>query len=190
MAAVAPREPGPVRRVLVFGGSRGARQINEAFAQAAPELTRTGLLLTHQTGEADREMVEEAYRRAGLEAEVHAFLHDMPERLAAADLVVCRAGATTVAELAAAGRAALYVPFPHATHDHQRANARRMSEAGAAELLDPDALTPDTLVAALTRLAADPAAVDRMGRRARSLARPDAAERIADLAEELAGGRP
>lgn len=189
MAAVPPREPGPVRRILVFGGSRGARQINRAFAAAAPELARTELAFTHQTGEADRALVEEAYGSAGLRAEVHDFLHDMPERIAEADLVVCRAGATTVAELAAAGRAALYIPFPHATHDHQRANARRMTEAGAAELLDPDALTPETLVSALSRLAADPAAVDRMGRRARSLARPDAAERIADLAEELAGGR-
>ena len=93
-------------------------------------------------------------------------------------------------ELAAAGRAALLIPFPHATHDHQRVNARRMREAGAAELLDPDALTPETLVASLTTLASDPVVVDRMGRRARSLARPHAAERIADLAVELAGGRP
>jgi UDP-N-acetylglucosamine--N-acetylmuramyl-(pentapeptide) pyrophosphoryl-undecaprenol N-acetylglucosamine transferase len=190
MAAVPSREPGPVRRILVFGGSRGARQINRAFAGAAAALARTELSLTHQTGEADRAEVERAYREAGVRAEVRAFLHDMPARLAVADLVVCRAGATTVAELAAAGRAALLIPFPHATHDHQRANARRMNEAGAAELLDPDELTPETLVACLTRLASDPVLVDRMGRRARSLARPDAAERIADLAVELAGGRP
>jgi UDP-N-acetylglucosamine--N-acetylmuramyl-(pentapeptide) pyrophosphoryl-undecaprenol N-acetylglucosamine transferase len=190
LAAVPERRPGPVRHVLVFGGSRGAHQINLAAARAAPAIAETGLHLVHQTGEEDFALVESAYREAKVPGEVRAFLHDMAERYATADLVVCRAGATTVAELTAVGRAALLVPFPHATADHQRANASRLAEAGAAAVLDPDELGPESLVASLRRLADDPERVDAMGRRARALGHADAAGRIADLAEELLeGGR-
>lgn len=190
VAAVPERTPGPARRILIVGGSRGAHQINRAAAGAAADLARTGLYLVHQTGEADHEEVARAYRQAGVSGEVHRFIDEMDAQYAAADLVVCRAGATTVAELAAAGRPALFVPFPHATADHQRANARRMARTGAAEVLDPDDLTPETLAGAIRRLTDDPERLDRMARQARSQARPDAAARIADLAQEFLERRP
>jgi UDP-N-acetylglucosamine--N-acetylmuramyl-(pentapeptide) pyrophosphoryl-undecaprenol N-acetylglucosamine transferase len=189
VSQVPDREAGPARRVLVFGGSRGAHQINRVAIEAAPALAETGLHVVHQTGEADYEDVARAYREAGVRGEVHRFLHDMPARYAAADIVVARAGATTVAELAAAGRPAIFIPFPHATHDHQRANARRMAEAGAAEVIDPDDLAPGSFVDVLRRLASDGERLDRMARAARAQARPDAAERIADLAARLLEGR-
>ena len=116
-------------RVLVFGGSQGAHAINVAMVEAAPELAARGprLRFTHQTGERDVEMVRAAYRQAGLQADVEPFLFDMGRRIADADLIVCRAGATTLAEITAAGKAAILIPLPTATDDHQRKNAEALA---------------------------------------------------------------
>ncbi len=130
-------EQASVTRVLVFGGSQGAHAINVAMVEAAAELAARGarLRLTHQTGERDVEMVRAAYKQAGLQADVEPFLYDMGRQLGQADVVVCRAGATTLAEITAAGKAAILIPLPTATDDHQRRNAEALASAGAAEVL-------------------------------------------------------
>lgn len=187
LAIPPPTWPDGRRRVLVFGGSQGAHAINQAMVAAAPHLRSLSgsLSIVHQTGERDEVSVRESYRKAGVEAEVSAFLHDMPERMAAADLVVCRAGATTIAELTAAGRAAVLVPLPTATDDHQRRNADALAGAGAAVVLDQRTLTPADLGDAIGRLLADDKGRLDMARRARAMARPDAAARIAEQAFTL-----
>jgi UDP-N-acetylglucosamine--N-acetylmuramyl-(pentapeptide) pyrophosphoryl-undecaprenol N-acetylglucosamine transferase len=126
------RGSAPVR-VLIFGGSQGAHAINVAAVAAAPQLARaaTPLTITHQTGERDLEMVRDAYRRAGLDARVEPFLYEMDREMSDADLVICRAGATTLAEITAAGRAAILVPLPTATDDHQRQATPRCSRRPA-----------------------------------------------------------
>lgn len=178
-----------VINVLVFGGSQGAHGINVAMAEAAPLLApQAGAYsLVHQTGERDVELVRSAYGRAGLRAEVEPFLYDMGRRLETADLVVCRAGATTLAELAAAGRAAVLIPLPTATDDHQRKNAEAWGGIGAAEVLLQSEATGARLASLITSLAGDPERRRRMAAAARSLARPDAAAAIVDRALALAG---
>jgi UDP-N-acetylglucosamine--N-acetylmuramyl-(pentapeptide) pyrophosphoryl-undecaprenol N-acetylglucosamine transferase len=174
-------------RVLVFGGSQGAHAINVAMVEAAAELAAggAGLRLTHQTGERDVEMVRAAYRRAGLQADVEPFLYDMGRRIGQADLIVCRAGATTLAELTAAGKAAILIPLPTATDDHQRRNAEALAAAGGADVLLQKEMTGRTLAQRILALAADPARRARIAAAARTLARPDAARRIVDRALEL-----
>jgi UDP-N-acetylglucosamine--N-acetylmuramyl-(pentapeptide) pyrophosphoryl-undecaprenol N-acetylglucosamine transferase len=133
----ARRRPEPPYRLLVFGGSQGARQINEAVIDALTSGADLPLEVFHQTGSADRERVVAAYAKSGVKAEVTAFEPDMPSRYRWADLAVCRAGALTVAELALAGLPALLVPYPYAADDHQSANARALEAVGAAQRLDP-----------------------------------------------------
>jgi UDP-N-acetylglucosamine--N-acetylmuramyl-(pentapeptide) pyrophosphoryl-undecaprenol N-acetylglucosamine transferase len=173
------REPKTPLRLLVVGGSQGARQLNDALVDALPRLDPGTLEIEHQTGEADRARVAEAYARGGVRADVFAFDAELPERYRRADLALCRAGAITVAELALAGLPALLVPYPYAADDHQTANARALAEAGAARLLDPGGFDGAVLAENLAELAAEPARLLEMGRRARGLARPDAAEQIA-----------
>ena len=179
-----------VVRVLVFGGSQGAHAINVAMVEAAAQLAASGshLRLTHQTGERDVEMVRAGYRQAGIQAGVEPFLYDMGRQLGAADLIVCRAGATTLAEITAAGKAAILVPLPSATDDHQRKNAEALGARGAAEVLLQKDLTGAVLAARIVALAGDREARRRMAAAARALARPDAAKVIVDRAIELAGG--
>jgi len=181
-----PRDAGLVK-VLVFGGSQGAHAINVAMVEAAAELAagRPHLHLTHQTGERDVEMVRVAYRAAGLEGEVEPFLYDMGARLRQADFAVCRAGATTLAELTAAGKPALLVPLPTATDDHQRRNAEALQAAGAADVLLQPSMTGAELARQILALAGDSSRRARMARASRVLARPDAARVIVDRALEL-----
>jgi UDP-N-acetylglucosamine--N-acetylmuramyl-(pentapeptide) pyrophosphoryl-undecaprenol N-acetylglucosamine transferase len=178
-----------VTRVLVFGGSQGAHAINVAMVEAAARLAAEGphLHLTHQTGERDVEMVRTGYRQAGLQAVVEPFLYDMGRQLGAADLIVCRAGATTLAEITAAGRAAILVPLPTATDDHQRRNAEALGASGAAEVLLQRDLTGATLAERMLALAADRERRRRLAAAAKSLARPEAARVIVDRALELVG---
>lgn len=188
------RRAEPPLHLLVFGGSQGARQINDALIEAAPELAALPLRVFHQTGEADRERVAAAWAQAGVDAEVAAFEPDMPRRYREADLAVCRAGALTVAELAMAGLPALLVPYPHAADDHQTANARALERAGAARVLPSRPLEPRRLAAAVAELAGRPEALQAMSAAASKLARPDAAERIVEecaalLAPHGDGGR-
>jgi UDP-N-acetylglucosamine--N-acetylmuramyl-(pentapeptide) pyrophosphoryl-undecaprenol N-acetylglucosamine transferase len=177
----------PVTRVLIFGGSQGAHAINMAMVEAAEELAACGpsLHLTHQTGERDVELVRAGYRHAGLAADVAPFYDDMARRLGRADLIVCRAGATTLAEITAAGKAAILVPLPTATDDHQRRNAEALAAVGAAEVLVQSALTGRTLAQRIVALAGDREARRRMASAAKAMARPDAARVIVDRALEL-----
>ena len=180
-----------ITRVLVFGGSQGAHAINVAMVEAASQLAagNSHLRVVHQTGERDVEMVRAAYREAGLQADVEPFLFDMGRQLGQADVVVCRAGATTLAEITAAGTPALLIPLPTATDDHQRKNAEVLAAAGAAELLLQDGLTGPVLAARVLALAADHDRRRRMSAAARTLARPDAARVIVERALQLAGLR-
>lgn len=182
----AERAAGTPARVLVFGGSAGAHRLNVVVPEA---LARLGLPLevVHQTGAADRDAVAEAYARLGLAARVETFIDDMPAEYRRADVVVCRAGATTIAELTALGVAAVLVPFPFAAGDHQRRNAQALVDAGAAFLVLDRDLTPETLAATLRPLLADPALRDATRERARALGHPDATERV--VAECLAVAR-
>lgn len=173
-----PRPADGPLRLLTFGGSQGARQINDALTAALPELDPTRIRIAHQTGEADRERVAAAYSDAGFDADVFSFDPDMPARYRWADLALCRSGAITVAELALAGLPALLVPYPYAADDHQTANARALTEFGAARLLDTKTLDGKRLADALGPLVEDREPLLAMGRRARERARPDAAREI------------
>jgi UDP-N-acetylglucosamine--N-acetylmuramyl-(pentapeptide) pyrophosphoryl-undecaprenol N-acetylglucosamine transferase len=176
-----------ITRVLVFGGSQGAHAINVAMVEAAARLAAQGphLRVTHQTGERDVEMVRAGYTQARLAADVEPFLHDMGRQLGQADVVVCRAGATTLAEITAAGKPAILIPLPTATDDHQRKNAEALMAGGAAELLLQRDLTGAVLAERIVTLAGDRARRERMAAAARGLSRPDAARLIVDRAMEL-----
>ena len=180
--------PRDAARVLIFGGSQGAHAINVAMVEAASRLAATGLRLaiSHQTGERDLDLVRAAYTRAGLAARVETFIYEIDREMKAADVVICRAGATTLAELAASGTPAILVPLPNSTDDHQRRNAEVVARAGAAVAVEERELTGDTLAAAITGLVGDAKRRHRMATAARQLARPDAAQRIADRVEQLA----
>jgi len=182
------REHKPPFTLLIFGGSRGALAINRAVVDALDALAKSELALrfVHQTGERDHTSVRMAYARRGINAEVMPFIDDMPARLAAADLVICRAGASSVAELCAAGRAAILVPFPQATDQHQLRNAEALVSTGAARLLEQSLLTGERLAAEVVELLRQPERLAAIGAAARKLARPDAAARIADLIESVA----
>jgi UDP-N-acetylglucosamine--N-acetylmuramyl-(pentapeptide) pyrophosphoryl-undecaprenol N-acetylglucosamine transferase len=181
------RLPPGAARVLVFGGSQGAHAINVALVEAAPRLAAAEprVAITHQTGERDLEMVRDGYRRAGLEARVEPFLFTMDREMKAADIVVSRAGATSLAELAAAGRAAILVPLPTATDDHQRRNAEALVRQGAAVMIEQRDLTGERVAADVLALAVDPARRAGLATAARQLARPHAARAIVDKALEL-----
>jgi UDP-N-acetylglucosamine--N-acetylmuramyl-(pentapeptide) pyrophosphoryl-undecaprenol N-acetylglucosamine transferase len=183
-AKIAPKWHVPPMTLLAFGGSQGARIINRTLAEALPRLPGPDQLrIVHQTGPASRDEVAEAYNAAKRKAEVLAFLDDMEARFAQADLVLCRSGATTAAELTAAGKASVLVPFEKAADDHQRSNARALEAAGAARMIEEKDLTPERLAATVTELLADTARLTAMEEAARKLARPDAAARVADLLE-------
>ena len=176
-------------RVLIFGGSQGAHAINVAMVEAAPRLAAAGGVdITHQTGERDVDMVRSGYRTAGLAARVEPFLYAMDREMKTADVVVSRAGATTIAELAAIGRAAILVPLPTAADDHQKKNAAVMVGAGAAELIEQKDLTGALLADRLLALAGDAKRREEMGQAARRMARPDAAKRIVDRVVQLVAG--
>jgi UDP-N-acetylglucosamine--N-acetylmuramyl-(pentapeptide) pyrophosphoryl-undecaprenol N-acetylglucosamine transferase len=183
--------PPGAARVLVFGGSQGAHAINMAMVEAAPRLAAAAgrLAITHQTGERDLEMVRDRYGRAGLQARVEPFLYNMDREMKTADVVVSRAGATTLAELAAAGKAAILVPLPTATDDHQRRNAEAFVRQGAAVMVAQKDLTGDRLATELFVLASDPERRRAIAAAARRLSRPDAAKVIVDRILALVGGR-
>jgi UDP-N-acetylglucosamine--N-acetylmuramyl-(pentapeptide) pyrophosphoryl-undecaprenol N-acetylglucosamine transferase len=180
--------PPGAARVLVFGGSQGAHAINMAMVEAAPRLAAAAgrLAITHQTGERDLEMVRDGYRRTGLQARVEPFIYNMDREMKAADIVVARAGATTLAELAAAGRTAILVPLPTATDDHQRKNAEAFVRHGAAVMVEQKQLSGERLADELFALANDPERRRSIAAAARRLARPGAAGAIVDRALELA----
>lgn len=182
------REPAS-STLLVFGGSQGARAINQAVIQAAPKLLERppGLRIIHQTGEAGYDDAQSAYANLGSSIEVHRFIEDMPALFAQASLLLCRSGASTVAEVTAAGKPAIFVPFPRAADDHQKRNAEALQRAGAAVILEESRLAPGTLVETVASLFADQPRLKVMAEAARSLSHPDAAREIAGIAAALAG---
>jgi UDP-N-acetylglucosamine--N-acetylmuramyl-(pentapeptide) pyrophosphoryl-undecaprenol N-acetylglucosamine transferase len=182
------RSPPGAARVLVFGGSQGAHAINVAMVEAAPRLAAAAraVALTHQTGERDLEMVRDGYRRAGVEARVEPFLFEMDREMKAADLVVCRSGATTLAELMASARPSILIPFPGATDDHQRKNAEAVARNGAATMIEQKDLTGDRLAREILSLVENAAERRRMSEAAARLAKPNAADAIVDKVLELA----
>jgi UDP-N-acetylglucosamine--N-acetylmuramyl-(pentapeptide) pyrophosphoryl-undecaprenol N-acetylglucosamine transferase len=183
-ASQRPRAHVPPLRLLAFGGSQGSRVLNKALVSAIPHLPGPGQLeIVHQTGPAMRAEVEAAWKEAGRPAEVQAFLDDMERRFADADLVLSRSGATTCAEIAAAGKAAILVPFALSADDHQRHNALAMERAGAAVVVQEDALDGETLGRAVTELTSNTTRLVAIEEAARVLGRPDAAARVADLLE-------
>ncbi|AVP95917.1 undecaprenyldiphospho-muramoylpentapeptide beta-N-acetylglucosaminyltransferase [Ahniella affigens] len=174
-----PRPPG--LRLLVLGGSQGARALNQVLPETIRSLQIPNLDVRHQCGARMLDAARAAYGNAGVRASVEPFIADMAEAYAWADLVVCRAGALTLAELCAAGVGAVLIPYPHAVDDHQTANARALLDAGAAVLLPEKDLNPSTLFGVLQPLLADPARRLAMARAARSLAKPDADQVVADM---------
>ena len=154
---------------------------------ALPEMAKIpGLHIIHQTGERDFEEVRAAYERARVEAKVSAFIQNMAEGFAAASVIVCRAGASTVAEVAAAGKPAIFIPFPFAADDHQTKNAQALAASGAAVLLPEVELTPERLAQTVAELLNDPARLRQMSVKARELAHRDAGQAIAEMVQELA----
>ena len=177
---------GPLR-LLVVGGSLGAAALNETVPQALARLEPEARpIVVHQAGERQIEALRAAYARVQVEGELRPFIDDMAAAYADADLVICRAGALTVAELAAAGVASLLVPFPHAVDDHQTGNARFLADRGAAYLLPQTELSPDRLAGILSSL--DRGRLLNMAEHARALAKPLAAAAVAHVCAELAGG--
>ncbi|MEA2657794.1 MAG: UDP-N-acetylglucosamine--N-acetylmuramyl-(pentapeptide) pyrophosphoryl-undecaprenol [Candidatus Binatota bacterium] len=176
--------------LLVFGGSAGARRINFAVAAALEQLTdlKAELFVTHQTGSADFAAIKEAYAALPFEAEVTPFIDQMDRAYAQADLVLCRAGATTVAELTAFGKAAILVPYPYAIYDHQRGNAQALRDRGAADIILDQELTGEILAERIRSYLSDRERIDKMAAAARSMGRPDAAARIVDECYALVRG--
>lgn len=181
-----------VPTLLVFGGSQGAHAINVAMMDAASELRSRipGIHIVHQTGERDFAEAEAKYSSSGGTAEAYRFIDNMPDFFAKADLVLCRSGASTVAEIAAAGKPAISVPFPGAADDHQKRNAEALEKAGAAVMLEQSKLTPALLVEKVVGLLQNPQRLENMARSAKSLAHPEAASDIALIAAKLAGTNP
>jgi UDP-N-acetylglucosamine--N-acetylmuramyl-(pentapeptide) pyrophosphoryl-undecaprenol N-acetylglucosamine transferase len=178
--------------LLVFGGSQGAHAINEAMIRCLPVLQREapGIQIIHQTGERDYNDALAAYQKLnenGLRFEVFKFIEDMPAAFARADLVVCRSGASTVAEIAAAGKPAIFVPFPRAADDHQRVNAEALSHHGAAVVVEESKLEGVWLAETIATLLQDPMQLQKMSQAARELAHPNAARDIAAMAAKVAG---
>jgi UDP-N-acetylglucosamine--N-acetylmuramyl-(pentapeptide) pyrophosphoryl-undecaprenol N-acetylglucosamine transferase len=187
---IAPRTLQKPFRLLITGGSQGALAINRAVIDTMDRLAarKSEWSIVHQTGERDYNAVRTAYARREFPAEVVPFLTNMAERFAWADLIVCRAGAITAAEIAASGRAAIFIPFGHATDSHQLRNAQEMARAGAGRVIPEPELTPERLSSEIFSLLDQPGEIERQSYAARSLARPNAARDIVNMIEEVARG--
>jgi len=186
--SIAPRRLEKPFRLLITGGSQGALPINRTFVDAMDRLAarKNELSIVHQTGERDYHAVRTAYARREINAEVVPFLTNMAERFAWADVIVCRAGAITAAEIAAAGRAAIFIPFGAATDSHQLRNAQEMTNAGAGRLITENELTAERLTNEIFSLIDHPEQIEKQSNAARSLARPNATRDIVNLIEEAA----
>jgi UDP-N-acetylglucosamine--N-acetylmuramyl-(pentapeptide) pyrophosphoryl-undecaprenol N-acetylglucosamine transferase len=187
-----PDATGPLR-MLVFGGSQGARVMADvvpASIELVPMALRARLSVTQQARDEDMARVRSAYERFGLAAEVRPFFRDLPDRIAASHLVIARSGASTVAELAAIGRPAILVPLPHALDQDQRANAAMLERAGGAVMIDQSRFTPGNVAAEIARLAAAPDTLAEMAAAAKGQGVLDAADRLADLVMGLVAPSP
>ena len=186
---IPPRPRGDVLHVLITGGSQGSRTLNQAGRESWRLFRQAGsaVHIVHQTGAAGFESMRDEFAKSGLEGQMVAFIGDMPGAFAAADLVICRAGAGAVSELAAAGKPAILVPFPFAADDHQTRNAEALERGGAARLVRDAEFNGERLFATVQSLSAEPGGLERMGESARRFAKPGAARRAADILEEAAG---
>jgi UDP-N-acetylglucosamine--N-acetylmuramyl-(pentapeptide) pyrophosphoryl-undecaprenol N-acetylglucosamine transferase len=186
---IGPRTGDPRPTLLVFGGSQGAHFINEIVTSSVTELHALipELHIIHQTGERDYNEAQAAYLAAGGSAEVYPFIDDMPSTFARADLLLCRSGASTVAEVMAAGKPAIFVPFPRAADDHQKRNAEALERAGAAVMAEEKSLTRESLMKLVSTLLNDPERRASMAQAAHKFAHPQAASEIAEMAATLAG---
>jgi UDP-N-acetylglucosamine--N-acetylmuramyl-(pentapeptide) pyrophosphoryl-undecaprenol N-acetylglucosamine transferase len=189
--SITRRAPEKPFRLLITGGSQGALPINRAFVDAMDRIVarKSELLIVHQTGERDYNAVRTAYARREINAEVVPFLENMAERFAWADVIVCRAGAITTAEVAAAGRAAIFIPFGRATDSHQLRNAQEMTRAGAGRVIPEPELTAERLTREIFSLLDQPQEIEKQASAARGLARPYAVRDIVNLIEEVAQAR-
>jgi len=187
--AASRRTPQKPIRLLITGGSQGALVINRTVVDSMDELAnrKDELSIVHQTGERDYNAVRTAYARRQFPAEVVPFLTNMPERFAWADIIVCRAGAMTAAEVTAAGRAAIFIPFGAATDSHQLRNAQEMARAGAGRVISENELTAERLTREIFTLLDQPAEIERQSCAAKSLAKPNAARDIVDMIDQVAG---
>jgi UDP-N-acetylglucosamine--N-acetylmuramyl-(pentapeptide) pyrophosphoryl-undecaprenol N-acetylglucosamine transferase len=188
LASSQPGSPDRKRRLLIFGGSQGSRVLNDAMIGALLFLGRVKdrLEIVHQTGPGELEKVQQAYMASAFsDARVVAYLDPIAGEIAAADLVVCRAGAMTIGELAAIGRASILVPFAAATNNHQELNARVVEEAGGAIVITEAQLTPERLGLAIAEVINDPERSARMGKGAKAIAAPDATKKIVDLIQQI-----
>lgn len=183
------RERGDRFTILIFGGSAGAHRINMAMMEALPWLRemRSVWRFIHQTGRQDQDVVSKAYREGGFEAEVIPFIDRMELYYPKADLVICRSGASTVAELAACGKAAILIPYPYAAHHHQLINAQKLADRGAARMILDEDLKGHLLSEAIRDLYLHPGEREKMEKAIRTVARPKAAEEIVDQCYALAG---
>jgi UDP-N-acetylglucosamine--N-acetylmuramyl-(pentapeptide) pyrophosphoryl-undecaprenol N-acetylglucosamine transferase len=177
-------------RLLVFGGSQGARVMADIMPftiELLPLAVRARLAITQQAREEDAERVRNAYTRLGVAAEIAPFFRDLPQRMAQSHLVVSRSGASTVAELAAIGRPAILVPLPHALDQDQRANAAMLANAGGAVMVEQSQFTPEHVAAEIAQFAGEPGKLTAMAAAARTIGKLDAADRLADLVMRVAG---
>ena len=186
--SIPPKTPGGPFTVLITGGSQGSRTLNRAARESWPLFARSGtpVRILHQSGAQAFEELRAAFAQTGLQGEVAPFIQDMPAAFAAADLVVCRSGAGSVSELAAAGKPSVLVPFPFAADDHQTRNAEAMQRGGAARLVRDADMTGQKLFSAVSELTTAPETLARMADAARKFARPGAARRAADILEQAA----
>jgi UDP-N-acetylglucosamine--N-acetylmuramyl-(pentapeptide) pyrophosphoryl-undecaprenol N-acetylglucosamine transferase len=185
-----PPKIGGTPTLLVFGGSQGARAINQAMIESLAGLREKipGIHIIHQTGQRDYDHVLAAYQQSAISGEVHKFIDDMPATFGRADLLVCRSGASTVGEITAAGKPAIFVPFPAAADDHQNVNARALERTGAAVVVEESNLGAAYLVDTIAALIGDSVRLQSMSAAAKSLAHPQAVEEIAEMVAQLAGG--
>ncbi|MGA2274028.1 MAG: undecaprenyldiphospho-muramoylpentapeptide beta-N-acetylglucosaminyltransferase [Bryobacteraceae bacterium] len=186
---IPPKPRGDRLDVLITGGSQGSRTLNRASRESWPLFRAAGfpIRIVHQCGANEVGEMQQAFAASGLDGEVTPFIADMPAAFAAADLLVCRAGAGAVSELAAAGKASILVPFPFAANDHQTRNAEAIERGGAARLVRDAGMNGERLYTLVHELAAAEGALERMGAAARQFARPGAAQRAAEILEEVAG---
>ncbi len=189
--SISPRLADAPPSLLVFGGSQGAAAINTAIIGALPELKAAlpNLQIVHQTGEKDLTDTKAAYGKAGVIAEVASFITDMPRAFAEADLIICRSGASTVAEITAAGKPAIFIPFPRAADDHQTKNAQALEKGEAAILIPQSQLSSQSLAQEIMALLKDKSKLAAMAAASKQLAHPDAGREIAAMAAQVAGGR-
>lgn len=181
------KEKKPGRRILVFGGSQGAAAINKTMVAMLPlmQKMKEQVSIVHQTGDRDLAMAKQAYEQYGIEAQVSPFIVDMVSAYQAADLIICRAGATSLAEITVAGKASILIPFPFAADDHQTLNAKAMVEGGAAAMIRESELTAEKLYSVVAALLGDEQKIRDMEVKSKKLGRPDAAARIVDACLQL-----